>query len=118
VKALWDRGGRVVGWFEQDRLYSIDGHVKGWLVTGNLVYSRRGQHVGWFEQGQFWDLNGQVVTFTNSSSGGPSKPGLSGVPGVPGISGTPGVPGLGGVHGKPGFSGSWSAKNWDTYLSA
>lgn len=116
LKPVHDQLGQVSGWYEEDRLYSLNGHVIGW-TSGDGVYSLRGHHVGWFQRGQFWDSQGAVVAFTPGASGGPGKPGRAGVPGQPGKGGTPGKPGFTGRMGKPGFSGAWSAKSWTDFLS-
>lgn len=76
LNPVWDQRGQVAGWFEDDRLYSLQGQVVGW-TRDDAVYSLRGLHVGWLERGQFWDSSGSVVAFTPEASGGPSKPGVS-----------------------------------------
>ncbi|WP_373307245.1 4-fold beta flower protein [Demequina activiva] len=74
-------------------------------------YSLRGQHVGHFVSGSFRDARGAVVGFLAGASGEPPKPAR------PARAARPARPVRCARIARPARSTSWSALNFDAYVS-
>lgn len=109
LSPIQDEFAAVVGWFEDERLYSHDGDVIGWL-HGDAVYTLRGKHVGWLERGQYCDARGRIVAIKTVAAGG------TGAYGGPSAGPTPRKPPFTERTRRPDSYGPWGKKTWSSWL--
>ena len=115
MEAIYDRKGKLVGWLEQDIVYSGVGCPRAFM-RGGAVYSFGSAYLGWFDRGYFRDSAGAATAWTRGARGGPATP----APTEPSerpflqfalLPSLPPLPPL-----RPVPSQAWSAVAWDDYL--
>ncbi len=115
MEAIYDRNGKLVGWLEQDIVYSVDGCPRAFM-RGGAVYSFGSAYLGWFDRGYFRDGTGAAVAWVRGAHGGPAAPAPTAPTDRPFLQFAllPSLPPLPPLRPVP--SRVWSAVAWADYL--
>jgi hypothetical protein len=115
---VFDKNGKIVGWFRQDgAIVDRFGQYRAFVSNGG-VFDYHNHFLGVLKDGYLRDRDGKAVAFIPGAKDGPPLPRTGAVPALPVIGPEPVRPSKPLVPRRiPAYSKKWSELKWDDFLS-